>query len=308
MKAEVKTSTSGHANSPCRSRSEANPGMKAEAYSSLDSHASNPCRSRSEANPGMKAEVYSSLGNRASNPCRSRSKANPGMKAEAKTSASGRTNAPCRSRSETNPGMREPAGRVSMMLGKAAGGLLLLLGLAVPAQAHHILGIPHYAYEDQYPQTPVLTYLVQRDDFEVKMTGYPGVPQPGEPSSLHVYIKRISTVRPFPGGVTMTITRDRMIGEDPVIYGPVRAKLEDSVYKFFPRFDDEANYNVRIEFSGDSTPWTIELPMVAGDPGSPVTVVAGIAVGVLVFLVVIRAIRIKMRRASDLRLSKALSR
>lgn len=165
-----------------------------------------------------------------------------------------------------------------------------------PALAHHILGIPHYAYDERYPQVPILTYLVNAGPNEVKMTGYPGRPQPGEQCFLNVYIRGLEDGEPFNGGVSLEVIRDRMLGSDPVIYGPVQAKLEEAVYKFYPRFDAEANYIVRITYEAEGAPWIIDLPMVVGEPGSPGLVLAGVGVGLAAFLILMRAFRIKRRR------------
>ncbi len=165
-----------------------------------------------------------------------------------------------------------------------------------PSAAHHILGIPHYAYDEQYPQTPVLTYRLEAGANEVRMTGYPGVPAPGERCSLHVYIRRTDTGALFDDKVTLTVTEDRLIGTDPIVYGPVTAGLEEAVYKFFPQFDSEANFSARIEFEADGAPWVIDLPIVVGEPGSPWIVLGSIAVATVIFLVFIRAVRIKQRR------------
>lgn len=174
--------------------------------------------------------------------------------------------------------------------------LALLLFVASTAFAHHILGIPHYAYDERYPQTPIIEYRVNAGSHEVKMTGYPGKPRAGEQCSLHVYIRRLDNGEPFADGVTLTVMRDALIGEDPVIYGPVDAELDEAMYKFYPIFKDEANHLVRIAFYADDEPWTIDLEMVVGEPGSPWTVVGLCVAGVVFFLVVIRAIRIKMLR------------
>ena len=186
---------------------------------------------------------------------------------------------------------------------KAALVLLATASLFVPlpAVAHHILGIPHYAYDEQYPQTPVLTYRVDAGAHEVRMTGYPGVPAPGERCSLHVYIRRSDTGASFDDRVTLTVREDRLIGSDPIVYGPVTATIEEAVFKFFPVFELEANYSARIEFEADNEPWIIDLPIVVGEPGSPWLVLAGVAVATLSFLIVIRAIRIKSRRRAKKR-------
>ena len=175
---------------------------------------------------------------------------------------------------------------------------LILAVLLIPAaaHAHHIMGIPHYAYDEQYPQTPVLTYRVDAGPYELRMTGYPGHPKPGERSSIHVYINRRDNGALYGSMVRATVFQDAMIGDDPVVYGPIDAAIEERVFKFYPTYQEVANYTIRIEFDVEGVPWIIDLPMVVGEPGSPMAVLGGIAGGTLLFLIVIRAIRIKMRR------------
>ena len=162
--------------------------------------------------------------------------------------------------------------------------------------AHHILGIPHYSYDEDYPQTPVLTYRVDMGPHEIKMTGYPGKPLPGEQCTLHVYIKNLKDDSLFDGPVEMTVMQDKMIGADPIVYGPVEARLEESIYKFYPLFKEESNYLVRISYHAEGVPMIIDLPIVAGEPGSPLALLGSIVVGVIIFLVVVRAVRIKLKR------------
>ena len=172
----------------------------------------------------------------------------------------------------------------------------LFVAVSSPAFAHHILGIPHYSYDENYPQTPVLTYHAELGPLEMKLTGYPGNPKPGEACSLHVYLRRLDGGAPFDAPVTLSIMRDRFLGDDPVVYGPITAQLEESLYKFYPRFEEEANYIVRVEYEVEGVPWIIDLPMVVGEPGSPWAVVGSVAAALAAFLVVVRAARIKMKR------------
>ena len=175
-------------------------------------------------------------------------------------------------------------------------GLILVLLITPDVHAHHIMGIPHYAYDEQYPQTPVLTYRMEAGPYDVKMTGYPGMPQPGERCTFHIYIRRIDTGALYDGKVSLTVLQDRLIGQDPVIYGPVEAGLEERVFKFYPEFKEEANYTTRISFVVEGTPWIVDLPVVAGEPGSPWVVLGSVGGGLAIFLIVVRAIRIKRRR------------
>ncbi len=178
--------------------------------------------------------------------------------------------------------------------------LLLLALLLAPSTGwtHHILGVPHYAYDEDYPQTPVLTYRVEAGRFELRMTGYPGVIEPGDRATFHVYVTRLDGGAPFDGIVTMTVFEDQLLGSDPIIYGPMEAELDERVFKFHPRFETEATYLLRVAFEDEGDPWTIDLPMAVGEPGSPWAVIGGIALAVLLFLIVIRAARIKRRRAT----------
>lgn len=167
------------------------------------------------------------------------------------------------------------------------------------AQAHHILGTPHYAYDEQYPQTPVLTYRVAAGRYDVRMTGYPGNPKPGEQWALNVYIVD-EAGELFDDKVKVTVAHKPMFGEGDVIYGPMEARLEEAVYKFYPRFDAEGNFQVELSFQGDDEEWVIALPVVIGTPRSAASILAIGGVGFLVLFVVGRAILIKVRRRKRL--------
>ena len=96
----------------------------------------------------------------------------------------------------------------------------------------------------------------------------------------------------------MPALQNRLLGRDGIIYGPVEAELDQSVFKFYPQFQEESEYLLRAEFHADGAPWIIDVPMVVGEPGSPWAVLGGCAGGLGFFLVVIRAIRIKRQRAA----------
>ena len=172
------------------------------------------------------------------------------------------------------------------------------LCMAFPAAAHHILGVPHYAYDEQYPQTPVLTYKADLHDYQIEMTAFPGKPEPGERTSIHVYIRNTHTGEVHDDTVTLTITRDRLLLAEPVVYGPIEAQLEESMYKFFPNFDREGNYSLELAFEVEGDHWVIELPMQVGEPGSPWAALAGGGVALVALLAIVRAVRIKRARAA----------
>ena len=174
----------------------------------------------------------------------------------------------------------------------------LALCMAFPAAAHHILGVPHYAYDEQYPQTPVLTYKADLHDYQIEMTAFPGKPEPGERTSIHVYIRNTHTGEVHDDTVTLTITRDRLLLAGPVVYGPIEAELEESMYKFFPNFDREGNYSLELAFEAELEHWVIELPIQVGEPGSPWAAFAGGGAALVALLATVRAVRIKRKRAA----------
>ena len=168
--------------------------------------------------------------------------------------------------------------------------------VSISAWGHHILGTPHYAYSEDYPQTPTLTYGAELGAYRVNMTCFPGRPSPGDRTSLHFYIRQLESGEPYSGKVTLTVFRDELIGDDPVVYGPVEGDLEEAMYKFFPQFSEEANYTIRLHYFADGSPWILDLPIVVGEPGSPLAVGGGVAVGLLIFVIIVRAVRIKRTR------------
>ena len=172
------------------------------------------------------------------------------------------------------------------------------LCMAYPAAAHHILGVPHYAYDEQYPQTPVLTYKADLHGYQIEMTAFPGKPEPGERTSIHVYIRNTHTGEVHDDTVTLTITRDRLLLAGPVVYGPIEAELEESMYKFFPNFDREGNYSLELAFEAEHEHWVIELPIQVGEPGSPWAALAGGGAALVALLATVRAVRIKRKRAA----------
>ena len=173
---------------------------------------------------------------------------------------------------------------------------IVILSVCMNAWSHHILGTPHYAYDEEYPQTPILTYGAELGAYKVNMTCYPGKPKPGDNTSLHFYIKHAESEIAFNDTVTLTVFKDSLFGDDEVVYGPMNAELEEAMFKFFPRFEEEANYTLRLEYFADGAPWILDLPMVCGEPGSPWTVVGGFLGTFVLFMIIIRAIRIKRAR------------
>ena len=174
--------------------------------------------------------------------------------------------------------------------------LTLSLALSFPAHAHHILGVPHYNYNEAYPQTPILTMKADVPGFSIEITGNPGKPEPGDRCNLHVYIRDLETGKPYDGTVTLIVERERMLIRNERIYGPIEGQIEEAMYKFHPEFEVVGNYAVLASFNAHGEEWVIEMPLVVGEPVSPWRAAAPYLGGGALLLVVARALRIKRKR------------
>ncbi len=186
--------------------------------------------------------------------------------------------------------------RATPLLRAFVGALLVVTIAPSFVHAHHILGTPHYAYDEDYPQTPILTYRVNAGEYDVKMTGYPGKLEPGQRCSLHLYIHHKESGELLDVPVTMTVTQDRFLLEDPLVYGPMEARLDERIYKYHPHFEAEADYLITVRFEVDGAEWSIDLPLVVGEPKSPWMMLGAGAGGLMLMLLVGRAIAIKRSR------------
>lgn len=176
--------------------------------------------------------------------------------------------------------------------------LTLALGLCLSGlpTAHHILGIPHYAYDESYPQAPVITYAVEAGPYLVKVTGYPGKPAPGELAQVHAYVtRRDDPSAVYAGPIAARLERDGLLGTS-VVWGPSATRFEDNLHKLSPRFGDEGRYRLRLELDLEGQPYEIDFPLFVGDPTGATATLLGWGGSLLLLVVLVRAARIKLER------------
>ncbi len=176
--------------------------------------------------------------------------------------------------------------------------MLLCLGLAAPAQAHHIIGIPHYAYDKSYPQAPVLRLRDKIGPYEVTLTAYPGNPKPGEKSEIHVYVTDPATNTPYEKSVLLEAYRLKIFGFQEKIADAGEGLVDMGLHKFQVFYPAVANYEVVLVLPGLDGTSTLRLPMVVGEPGSPWRDLALFGGSFLGLAVVVRAVKIKRARAA----------
>jgi ferredoxin-type protein NapH len=179
--------------------------------------------------------------------------------------------------------------------------VLLFLVLLWPqfATAHHILGIPHYSYKENYPQVPTLEYPASVGSYDILLTSYPGKPTPGEPTNLAFYIKDRQTGVPFDQPVIVRVLQSRTFGPDRIVQPPTTVVPFDKIHKLSVTFPDDGEFLVQLSFIAGDHQEVIPFRMVVGDPSSPVPLLVVIAVLLLLGFVVVRAIIIKRRRCDS---------
>ncbi len=188
-----------------------------------------------------------------------------------------------------------PTGRaVAVFVACLLGALLLLHGS--DGWAHHILGLPHYSYKENYPQVPTLEYPATTGPYDVLLTSYPGKPQPGEPANLSIYIKDRTSGEPYGQPITVRILQTFTFGRNRIAHPATRIEPFDQVHKLTATLDQPGEYIVELAVDVEGQEEIIPFLVVAGDPTSGWVVLATVIGGLGLFFVVIRAVKIKLKR------------
>ncbi len=193
-------------------------------------------------------------------------------------------------------------GRVAAVLALAAVALV-----AAPAAAHHIMGIPHYKYSEEYPQIPVLEVQALTHTSELHFTHMPGTPRPGEDVRFKIYAKRRSDGEPLTENMSVEVLRRTFFGGSEVVrelfeiepgIGPER-----NDFKFFINFRDPEAYTIRLHFPEDGGTEVIDFPVVIGETDDR-PLIAG-AFGTLVVAAVAVGVSKRRRKRKRRKLGKA---
>ncbi len=183
--------------------------------------------------------------------------------------------------------------------------ILPLLGLFVltalmptRADAHHILGLPHYSYKENYPQAPTLEYPATTGPYDVLMTSFPGHAVPGERTTIAYYIKDRHTGLPYDQPVSVRVLQTATFGLNKVIMEPTIHEPSTNQHKYFVTFPQDGEFIVELTMDVEGKPEVIPFLMIAGEPRATKSIVIAISIGLGVFLLVVRAIRIKRNRLS----------
>jgi len=184
---------------------------------------------------------------------------------------------------------------IAKMAAMLLAGLVPLLNPS-PAEAHHVLGLPHYSYKENYPQRPTLEYPASTGPYDVLMTSYPGVPVPGEPANIAVYIKNRDTKQVYTDPITVRVLQTSTFGDNIEILPQTTRSPYDNEYKVYVTLPVAGEYIVEISMPVEGRVEVIPFLMVAGQPTAMASLVITGSFSVVFIFVVIRAIQKKRQR------------
>jgi hypothetical protein len=113
------------------------------------------------------------------------------------------------------------------------------------ATAHHIRGIPHYSYQENYPQAPAFEEFRESGSWELQFTYWQIPSQPA--LDLALYVKRLDTEKPYTGAVTLQVFKQ---GEDEStdLNHPVNAYANPrNIYKVGWVYEEAGVYIVKVD-------------------------------------------------------------
>ncbi len=192
---------------------------------------------------------------------------------------------------------RTAASRIAMAkTALVAAALLSPLMATGSALGHHVLGLPHYSYKENYPQRPTLEYPATTGPYDVLLTSYPGAPVPGEPANLAFYIKNRLTGEVYDRPVAARILQTSTFGDNVIVMESTTRTPFDNEYKFYATMPTEGEYVVELSLPVEGRVEVIPFLLVVGNPTAAASFVVVGAFLLVIVLVAVRAIQVKRRR------------
>lgn len=151
-----------------------------------------------------------------------------------------------------------------------------------PAWAHHVLGRPAYALNDDSNTPPALQLEVQIGDYFVTSMVFPAFPKAGKPARVSLYARHLDNGEPYAGEVRFLVRDDKWFADEPELLG-VQPPV-DHVFRQGMVFSVDGNYIISAEFEAHGEPYVIDFPLRIGAP-APIGPL-GLALGTIVMVLV----------------------
>jgi len=139
------------------------------------------------------------------------------------------------------------------------------------AHAHHILGRPSYALNEDSNTPPSLQVEARIGAYAVNYMIYPAFPRPGEAGRINLYVKNAITGNPYVGKVAFTVRDNSWAAwagfqaNEEKLGAQV---LDDNVFRQGFVFREPGAYIVTASFHDGDEPHAIDFPLQVGEiPG-----------------------------------------
>ena len=175
------------------------------------------------------------------------------------------------------------------------------------AAAHHVLGRPAYALNEDSNTPPAMQVETWVGNYDFNYMVFPAFPRPGAPGRINLYVRRTDTGRAFTGKVTFTVKDDSWLNwlglgraEETLGVQPP----DDAVYRQGFVFKKPGSYLIAASFTADGEPYIIDFPLQVGarSPLGPLGVTIGLLAATLVGVSLMqrrRAMTGKIRASHD---------
>ncbi len=166
--------------------------------------------------------------------------------------------------------------------------VFLICLINATAYAHHVLGRPAYALNEDSNTPSSMHVETQIGDYFVNYMIFPAFPRPGSPGRVNLYAKRIENGEPFEGNVTFTVQNDSWFDSKPELLGTQGS--DDSVYRQGFVFKEKGNYILTARFDSEGDPYAIDFPLRVGEksPIGPLSMAVALILMVLISVKIIR--------------------
>lgn len=149
------------------------------------------------------------------------------------------------------------------------------------AFAHHVLGRPAYALNEDSNTPPAMQVETWVGNYDFNYMVFPAFPRPGEPGRINLYVRRIDGGNAFNGKITFTVQDDSWrnwigLGAKEETLG-VQAP-DDVVFRQGFVFKNAGDYLITARFEADGEPYIIDFPLRIGarSPLGPLGVILGL--------------------------------
>ncbi len=180
-------------------------------------------------------------------------------------------------------------------------GVMILLSLVAPAQAHHVMGRPSYSLNEDSNTPPAMQVETRIGDYFVTCMVFPAFPRANEPGRINFYAVRVDTGAPYRGKVRFSVRDDGWFSSSPEEIGV--QSVDDNVFRQGFVFQHDGDYVITASFEADGQPYSIDVPLRIGQPSrvGVVGMVVGLVLLLLLVVNVLQRHRISRDRVRDAR-------